>query len=218
MENLRRLADLIVASQRSRDAADGLADSLLVTPNISSDAAAAALRPFAGLPLTRAFAVQLVQRLRDEDPETTPTLLWLDDRLRSQDTNADDIVREEHRRQVAANVTVRNIITSMRFISELDWAEFFESVSLVDPILSQDPAGCYAGMDFATRDRYRHEIERIAKRSRSRTSELDIARRAIQLSTAARPDDFRRRHVGYYLSGEGLNTSLPCATRHAGPR
>ena len=33
------------------------------------------------------------------------------------------------------NVTVRNVITSMRLISSFDWAEFFESVSLVDEVL-----------------------------------------------------------------------------------
>ena len=33
------------------------------------------------------------------------------------------------------NVTVRNVITSMRLMSAFDWEEFFESVSLVDAVL-----------------------------------------------------------------------------------
>ena len=41
-----------------------------------------------------------------------------------------------------SNITVRNIITSMRLISDLDWPDFFESVSLVDEVLR-------AGSDFA---------------------------------------------------------------------
>ncbi len=48
------------------------------------------------------------------------------------------------------NVTVRNVITSMRLISAFDWSEFFESVSLVDAILWTDT-------DFAAPD-FRHEI------------------------------------------------------------
>ena len=112
--------------------------------------------------------------MRDEDPATTPALLWLDQRLSSQGTNADEIVREEHRRQGAANVTVRNIVTSMRLISELDWAEFFESVSLVDEELR---AGSdFAAMDFPTRDRYRRAIEELARGSAH--SEIDVARAA----------------------------------------
>ena len=35
-------------------------------------------------------------------------------------------------RLAASNVTVRNIITSMRLISDTNWAELFEGVSLVD--------------------------------------------------------------------------------------
>ncbi len=48
-------------------------------------------------------------------------------------TTADEAVRAEHQTQGAMNVTVRNVITSMRMISAVDWAEFFESVSLVEP-------------------------------------------------------------------------------------
>jgi hypothetical protein len=36
------------------------------------------------------------------------------------------------------NVTVRNIITSMRLLSTLDWRDFFESVSLVEQVLQRE--------------------------------------------------------------------------------
>jgi len=207
VENLRRLADLIVGSQTSRDVADALAERLLGTGIRSPEPAGVALRPFTNLPLTRSFAVQLVQRLRDEDPATTPALLWLDERLRAQGTNADEIVREEHRRQGAANVTVRNIVTSMRLISELDWAEFFEGVSMVDEALRAGSE--FADMDFPTRDRYRRAIEELARGSIH--SEADIARAAILIAKRTESDqpigapeqDPRRRDPGYYLIGQG---------------
>jgi len=207
VENLRRLADLIVGSQTSRDAADVLADRLLGAGIRSPEVAAAVLREFTHSSLTRSFAVQLVQRLRDEDPATTPALSWLDKRLSSQGTNADDIVREEHRRQGAANVTVRNIVTSMRLISELDWADFFERVSLVDEELR---AGSdFADMDFPTRDRYRRAIEELARGSAH--SEIDVGREAILIAkcteagrqTGTAEVDPRRRNPGYYLIGQG---------------
>lgn len=206
VENLRRLADLIVDSQTLRDAADVLADRLLTT-KIEGSELAAELLQFANMPLTRSFAVQLLQRLRDEDPTTTPALLWLDDRLRSQGTNADELVREEHRRQVAANVTIRNIVTSMRHIAELDWAEFFEGVSLVDETLR---AGSdFANMDFPTRDRYRRAVEQLARGSAH--SEIDVARAVILIAKRAAADpqatseepDSRSRDPGYSLIGQG---------------
>ena len=85
-----------------------------------------------------AFAVQLVQRLREQDPAVTPALVWLDQRLAAQGTTSDEIVRVEHQRQAAMNVTVRNVIMSMSLMSALDWTEFFESVSLVDDVLQAD--------------------------------------------------------------------------------
>ncbi len=56
----------------------------------------------------------------------------------AQGTTADAVVRDEHQRQGAASVTVRNIITSMRLISDVDWTELFERISLVDDVLGDD--------------------------------------------------------------------------------
>ena len=81
------------------------------------------------------------------------------------------------------NVTVRNVITSMRLMSAFDWAEFFESVSLVDAVLRADTD--FAALDFATRDRYRHAIEELSRGSQH--TELDVARRAVLQRNAAGP-------------------------------
>ena len=84
-----------------------------------------------------------------------------------------------------------NTIDSMRLLSTIDWRDFFEQVSLIDPLLSQDPAGVYAQMEFATRDRYRHVIERISKRTN--IEEVKIAKAAIDLAIKA--------GVGYQVPG-----------------
>ena len=58
-------------------------------------------------------------------------------------------------------------------------------------------------MDFATRDRYRHAVEGIARRSQ--LSEYDVARKAVQLAEnreREKPAD-RAAHVGYYLVDRG---------------
>jgi len=53
-------------------------------------------------------------------------------------------------------------ITSMRLLSDVDWPEFFESVSLVDELLRSNSG--FASMDFASRDLYRAAIEPIGAR------------------------------------------------------
>ena len=127
-----------------------LADRLLGVGGREAEPAEAVLKGFDSAPFARAFAVQMVQRLRDQDPKVTPALMWLDRRLLAQGTTADESVRAEHQAQGAMNVTVRNVITSMRFMSAVDWAEFFESVSLVDAVLRANSD--FAAMDFPTRD------------------------------------------------------------------
>src|SRR5258708_7471491 len=207
VENLRRLATRIVSSRTERDEADRLADKLL---------AQAQRQPGELLPLLtsrmarrkalgRAFVVQLTQRLREQDPAVMPVMEWLEKNLVKKGQSIDKIVQEEHQRQAAAQVTVGNIITSMRLLSTLDWKDFFETVSLIDPELAKDPAGMYSRMDFATRDRYRHVIERISKGAKK--AEPEIARAALRLAEQARSAgaDPAHTHVGYFLIAEGVS-------------
>src|SRR5205807_1441296 len=207
VENLRRLTTRIASSRNERDEADRLADRILEAARRQPQDVVSLL-PRTRKKLGRAFVVQLIQRLRDQDPAVMPVLEWLDQQLTKQGLSLDKIVHEEHHRQAAAQVTVGNIITSMRLLSTLDWKDFFEKISLIDPELAKDPAAVYARMDFATRDRYRHVIERISKRAKK--SELEIARAALQMAEAARAanEDSSHAHVGYFLVDDGLALSV----------
>src|SRR5207237_3317049 len=173
----------IASSRSERDEADRLAERILEAAQRQPQDVVSLL-PRTRKKLGRAFVVQLIQRLRDQDPAVMPVLEWLDQQLAKQGLSLEKIVHEEHHRQAAAQVTVGNIITSMRLLSTLDWKDFFETVSLIDPELARDPAGVYARMDFATRDRYRHVIERISKGTKK--FERDIARAAVRLAEMAR--------------------------------
>ena len=203
VENLRRLAERIVHSRAARQEADNLADRLLGAGGCAAEPVAAALASRNRARLPDAFVVQLVHRLRDQDPRITPALTWLDQRLAAQGTTADAVVRDEHHRQGAASVTVRNIITSMRMISDVDWTELFERISLVDDVLA--PSG-FLEMDFPTRNLYRSAIEELARGSNR--AEIDIARRAVlaaEQAACAGPGmvEGRRSDPGYHLLAEG---------------
>ncbi|MGD8869306.1 MAG: protein ndvB, partial [Gemmatimonadales bacterium] len=181
VENMRRLAERIIRSREARVAADELADRLLGLGGQPAEQADDVLSRLDGAPLADAFAVQLIQRLRDQDPSVMPALAWLNEKLSAQGTSANDVVAQEHHAQGAANVTVRNIITSMRWMSSIDWLEFFESVSLVDEVLRASPG--FAAMDFATRNAYRTQIELLSRRSGR--SEIEVAREVTLLAQSA---------------------------------
>jgi len=194
LENLRRLSEEIVSARAARMEADRLADTLLGQGGRPADPHA--FERVGDEVLTAAFAVQLAQRLRDQDPATTPALAWLESRLASAGTTAEELVRAEHQRHGAANVTVRNVITSLRVMANFDWREFFESVSLVDRLLRAESD--FGAMDFTTRDRYRKAIEDLARGSGR--SELEVARTALTLVRAHAPGV---EDPGYYLISRG---------------
>lgn len=180
IENLRRLVDQMTVGRAARADADRLATHLMALGSARSalDEDIAARSPLA---LSELFAAQLAKRLRDHDPRTMPALGWLQERLQQQGTTIDEVVSHAQQRQGASNVTVRNVITSLRLMSDIDWADLFESVSLVDERLRE--GSHFAAMDFPTRNLYRDAIEQLARRSRH--SELDIAEHALAAAKAA---------------------------------
>ncbi len=205
VENLRRLASRIVVAREEREEADNLADAFLELAAANSDELLPLLDKRLGKQkiFGHAFIAQIARRLRDQDPSINPVFDWLEKKLRKQNENIEQIVQSEHQRQAATQITVGNIITSMRLLSTLDWQNFFESVSLTDEILRKDPQDIYAKMDFKTRDRYRAVVEKIAKRTKA--DELKVAEFVVKLAEKADANDERRSHVGFYLIDDGLD-------------
>ena len=210
VENLRRSAEEIGRGREERRRADLLADRLLGTNGREPEPPDSIFKIFDQSPIPAPFAVEMVQRLRDQDPKVTPALQWLDQRLAAQGTTADEMVRQVHQGQGAMNVTVRNVITSMRLMSAVDWADFFESMSAVDAVLRANSD--FATMDFATRDSYRHAIEEIAQGSGH--TEIEVAQSAIDSARGAASEVpngdgvkmRREHHPGYYLISEGRHS------------
>ena len=200
VENMRRAARRIVSSRIARQEADLIADRLLGVNGQAADPDALVRVHGDDSVVPPAFVVQLAQRLRDQDPTVTPALVWLEQHLADRHTTYDDVVHEEHQRQGASNVTVRNIITSMRLISDVDWAEFFESVSLVDDVLRS--GSNFAQLDFATRNLYRGAIEKLARGAP--LTEVQIAAAAVAATRQQDPGvEARARDPGYHLIAAG---------------
>ena len=205
VENLRRMAERIVDRRRAREEADALADRILGIEGAPPEDARPLLAGLENAPLAGPFAVRLIERLRDQDPASTNAVAWLAERLAAQGITEERAVRREQQEQVATHVTVRNVITSMRLISAVEWADFFESVSLVEEALRDGTR--VAEMDFATRDQYRRAVEQLARRSLS--NEVEVARRAVARAAQAaehparEAETVRRSDPGFFLIAEG---------------
>lgn len=98
---------------------------------------------------------------------------------------------------------VANVVLSLRTLAVHDWSVFFETVSRVEHILRNDPAGAYAGMDKETRDRYRKVVERLARASGK--DELFVSEAVVSLAGVenAEAQGARTSHIGFYLIDDG---------------
>ncbi len=98
---------------------------------------------------------------------------------------------------------VANAVLSLRTLAVQDWRAFFETVSRVEHILRNDPAGAYAGMDKETRDRYRKVVERLSRASGK--DEIAVAEAVVALARAEGSERqlLRVSHIGHYLIDDG---------------
>ncbi len=206
LENLRRVAVRIARRREERDAAIAWADRMLETAERDPKKLIQLLAEFAyaDVPLTAPFVEEFYARLQSQGPAMAFVQTWVEQKLLEQGVTAAQLSETAGRTAATNQISIANSIGSLRFIGAMDWRDYVESLSVVEQTLREDPAGMHASQDFATRDRYRHVVEDVARRSER--SELAVAREAIALAQAAaaqrNPDD-RSAHVGYYLIDDG---------------
>jgi len=206
IENLQRVSTRLTLARADRDLADLWVNRLqeMAEKNPSDLVIVVANMAKSDLTLSSSFVAEFCQRLSRQSPVLHLARGWLEQRLGQQGLSIEQLVQLDSQNQAADQVSVSHSITSLRFLSAMDWKEFVESLSLVETTLLADPADVYSLMDFATRDRYRHSIEFLARHCE--LSEAEVAQRAIQLAAdSARQNGTRDRtaHVGFHLIDKG---------------
>jgi len=206
LENLRRVGVRIAQRREERDDAIRWADRMLVASENDSKQLIQLLAEFAhaDVPLTAPFVEEFYERLQAQGPVMAFVQTWVEQKLLEQGVTATKLSEAAGRTDAANQISIANCIGSLRFIGTMDWKEYVESLSDVEKTLREDPSGMHARQDFATRDRYRHVIENVARGSGR--GEMAVAREAIILAQAAaaqRGHHDRCAHVGYYLIDRG---------------
>ncbi|MBW8369460.1 MAG: cyclic beta 1-2 glucan synthetase [Thiobacillus sp.] len=230
LENLRRVGVRIAQRREERDAAITWADRMLAAAESDPKQLIDLLAEFAhaDVPLTAPFVEEFYDRLQAQAPAMAFVQTWVEQKLLEQGVTATELSEAAGRTAAANQISIANSIGSLRFIGAMDWKQYVESLSVVEQTLREDPMDSYARQDFATRDRYRHVIEDVARGSTC--GEMAVAREAIVLAQAAaaqRGRHDRSAHVGYYLIDRGrprleravgcrlsLRTRVSRASRH----
>jgi cyclic beta-1,2-glucan synthetase len=207
IENIRRVSGRIAVDKVDRNLADYWTEKMIDTVEKTPQKLMLVLSDMArsNPPIKGAFVSELIRQLRGKGPDLALVLNWLEQHLSGSGLTGTELVNAENQKQAADQVSISNSIGSLRLLGAMDWRTFVESHSIVEEILLQDPDGIYGLMDFDTRDRYRHVVENISKKSD--LSEEEVARIAIQLTDehVLLPGiDQHAGHVGYYLIGQGL--------------
>ncbi|MDP4285550.1 MAG: glucoamylase family protein [Bacteroidota bacterium] len=214
IENIRRVSAHIAVDKVDRNLADYWAEKMIATTEKAPKTLILVIADMArsNPPIVSAFVSELIRQLRGKGPDLGLVLNWIEQQLSGSGLTSTELVNAENQKQAVAQVSISNSIGSLRLLGAMDWREFVETYSVVEQTLLKDNEGTYGLMDFTTRDRYRHVVEMIAKKSTS--SEQEVAEIAIQLiheNVTGKNDDHRHAHVGYYLIGYGVSQTKKMA-------
>ncbi|ARO87638.1 cyclic beta 1-2 glucan synthetase [Nitrosospira lacus] len=206
IENLRRVGIHVAAGRIDRNLADAWADEITKIAEKDPKSLVLVIADMARSdpPMTTPFISELARRLQGQGPTLALPLNWIEQRLAESNQTIEQMVQMGNQQQAADQVSISNSINSLRMLGAIDWRDFVETISVVEQTLREDPNGVYGGMDFATRDYYRHAVERLARASS--VTEVEVARHALRLArdSAAKNDGAARAHVGFYLVDKGL--------------
>jgi len=196
LENLRRMADSIAQSKVAREVAHAVWDCVDRLGDADLDTIYSLM---ARRGLQRNYLTQLWQRMPTERLDILPPLvLWTERHC----PDGPALMVESQTAQVAANLTVGNIITTLRLIGQVDWVELIEPVSLSLRELRRLPS--FSRESELTRQQITQSMERLARLSRD--TERQVAEAVVSAAQAVPgnlPDAAVERTAGFYLLGAG---------------
>lgn len=214
IENLSLIAERMLLAREERRAAAVIMDVVIGDESRAGTHILQTLTTHVAehFDLLMSEASYVTSRLREVGRKASLSLQWLDERLREENLDQEEIVRNEQYLLAADQVWIGNTVNSLRTTNIVDWKDWFESVNQVDKILRDDPALCYARCDFKTRDRYRGAIEKLAKGVPH--GEVGVAERVVEYAAKQKEELLtrgeegpavlsKRSHVGYYLVDKG---------------
>lgn len=136
----------------------------------------------------------------------------LEEQVNKTGTTISEVIKKEHFDIAVNKVAIGNLITSLKEMNRIDFLEIFESINGANEILRQDPAGVYEKMDYKTKNYYREQINKIAKKTK--ISEVYIAKTLLKMTQEEQEKleqnkenrnegellkNKKKTHVGYFL-------------------
>ncbi|KQP08869.1 GH36-type glycosyl hydrolase domain-containing protein [Pseudorhodoferax sp. Leaf265] len=220
LENLRRVAQGIAESKVAREVAHAVWDA---AADLSLPQLDALLAGMEGIGQRAAYLTQLWQRLpveRGDDPP--PVRDWTERHC----GDGPALLARVQGEQASTNLTVGNIITTLRLVGQVEWADLIDPISRPLRVLRQLPS--FSEESERTRQQITGALEQLARNSRQteRTVAQAVVERALAAGRAdgAVEDSSRAAAAtaGYHLFGDGraalLQQLAPPPAGGTGPR
>lgn len=206
VENLRRLAERVVADQDACDAAHALCDRLSWSTRDSASSLQAQFDHHQALGVGRAFALQVMQRLHADSETGSAQSVQTREALRVALALAlpDPAFAQAQQQadQAADNVSVGHAIRSLQLLGSADWRGLVAVCSPLMQALMSLPV--FAAESHETQDSTLRAIERLARRSGA--GEVAVARQLMSLVQGPAEPGQPRAAPGHWLDGEGQAT------------
>ena len=206
LENLRRMADRIARNKVAREVGHAVWETSASLSPREFDEIYALLQ---GAGLARVYLTQLWQRMSDERIEPVSAIVrWTDQHCQ----DALEMISEGQATQVESNITVSNIINTLRLIGQIEWNELIEPVSHSLRVLRRLES--FSKESELTRQQITHAMERLAQQTG--VSERVIAE-AVLVAARKPGNSMAARTAGYYLMGPGRAQLLDVVSQVAVP-
>ncbi|MFT3818253.1 MAG: glucoamylase family protein [Rubrivivax sp.] len=194
VENLRRLAERVVATQAARDAAHQWFDGPEAARSTATLDRLHAELDRRGV--AEAFVLQLEQRQDELSVERCRDLAaWLTLRL----AHAAEAEARQQAQAIEDQQSVRNAITALRRIDRIDWGELFQRDCQALQRLAECPV--HAAESAGTQDCTLRAVQRLARESGQ--PEAEVARLLRDLCRRALDDEDPRGAPAWWWGGEG---------------
>ena len=204
LENLRRVADHIAEGKAAREVAHAVWD----TPgSLSENDLNALLAGMRARGLERSFLTQLWQRIPDQLNDANAMLVYW---INLHCVNGVASIADSQSAQVSTNLTISNIINSLRLIGQVDWRELIEPVSSAMQVLQQLPS--FALDSEGTRQQITQAMEKVARdtaQTELAVAEAVVSRaNATELASELASAQEGQHTAAYQLIGPGLHGLL----------
>ncbi|SQI43739.1 Uncharacterised protein [Serratia plymuthica] len=134
IENLRRVSVEVAQAQSERNLADSWVTKMLESAENDPANLIVVIADMArsNPPRSSAFVAELVRRLQGHGTMLALPLTWVEQRLAEVSLSSAELIHRFNQQLAVSQLSVSNSISGLRQLSEMDWAEFVETMSQVD--------------------------------------------------------------------------------------